>query len=251
MKTQTPTFKYEQQYWQQGIDLIAGVDEVGMGALAGPVCAAAVIFGSGKTQNASPVAKAMGDKEIKRQNIGIPLTRDKIFIRDSKTLSAKQREMAEKWIRENALAWAVGEASVEEITVLNIRRASHLAMRRAVDALSQKPEMLLVDGNPAQPHETVPSVNILDGDALSFSIAAASIVAKVYRDNLMVELDKKYPAYGFAAHKGYGSQFHLGALKEHGACAIHRPTYAPIAKLKRQNESHFAPPKAGLRGTRN
>lgn len=200
------TFEYEQYYWQQGMGRLAGIDEVGMGALAGPVVAAAVIFfPSGKGGNEG--------------------------VDDSKTLSAPQREKAAVWIKEHALAWAVGEASVAEITRLDIRAASHLAMRRAVDALTTRPELLLIDGTPVQPHPTIPAITIIDGDALVFSIAAASILAKVHRDALMTALDQVYPQYQFASNKGYGSRFHLVALDSHGPTPQHRPTYAPIARL--------------------
>ncbi len=202
------TFDYEQPYWQQGITRIAGIDEVGMGALAGPVVAAAVVF--------SPSDEG---------------EREGVVIRDSKTLSAKQREKAAIWIKEHALAWAVGEASVEEITQLNIRAASHLAMQRAVDALSHSPELLLLDGTPAQPHPAIPAINFVDGDAFVFSIAAASIVAKVYRDARMAALDADYPQYGWGSNKGYGSRLHLVALDSHGPTLHHRASYAPIARL--------------------
>lgn len=203
---QEPSFEYERQYWQAGIELVAGIDEAGMGALAGPVTAAAVIFRNWKLETGNSVA-----------------------IRDSKKLSAKQREKAAEWIKEHALNWGVGEATVEEITALNIRGASHLAMKRAIEALGMMPELLLIDGNPAQPHPSIPAINIVGGDAVVFSIAAASILAKVCRDEVMIRFDVQFPQYGFAGHKGYGSVKHLSALKQYGACPIHRPTYAPVA----------------------
>lgn len=209
---QIPSFEYEQQYWQHGVELVAGLDEVGMGALAGPVCAAAVIFRR-EIHNASASRRTE-----------IP------SIRDSKTLSAKQREIAATWIQEQSLSWAVGEASVEEITELNIRNAAQLAMRRAVDGLTKTPDLLLLDGTPAQIHPLIPTTNIVNGDALSFSIAAASILAKIHRDAIMINLDATFPNYGFASHKGYGSKQHLQALEEFGASPHHRPTYAPVAK---------------------
>lgn len=202
-------FTHEQPYWQQGIERVAGLDEAGMGALAGPVVAAAVVF--------SP--------SLEGEHGGV---------NDSKKLSARQREKAAEWIKEKALAWAVGEASVEDITQLNIRRASHLAMRRAIEQLSCTVELLLVDGTPAQPHPHIPAINIIDGDALVFSIAAASILAKVHRDALMAQLDREYPQYGWAGNKGYGSRLHMVALDAHGATPHHRPTYAPIAALLTQ-----------------
>ncbi len=200
-----PSFTYEEQYWQADIGLIAGVDEVGMGALAGPVVGGAVMF----TEPVNPG----------------------IVIRDSKTMSEKQRNVAAEWIYEHAAAWAVGEATVKEIDRINIRQASHLAIKRAVDALQTTPDLILIDGTPAQPHSDIPAVNIIDGDALVFSIAAASIVAKVHRDAIMVEIDKKFPMYGLAGNKGYGAKVHMDALKEHGACEHHRTSYAPVAAV--------------------
>lgn len=198
-------FEYEHQYWKQGIPIIAGVDEVGMGALAGPVCAGAVIF----------------DKDLSLENLPVA-------IRDSKTLSERQRLKAKEWIEANAVGYATGEASVADINEMNIRGASHLAMRRAIDALTSRPQMALIDGNPAQPHPEVPAVNILDGDAVCFSIAAASILAKVHRDEIMVDLSTRFPEYGFDRNKGYGSREHLDALEALGALDCHRSAYAPV-----------------------
>jgi ribonuclease HII len=213
-----PTFEHERQFWQKDIALIAGVDEVGVGALAGPVCAAAVMF-----------------KESKKGAVKSGL----IIIRDSKQMTEKQREKATVWIKENAMAWAVGEASVEEITKINILRASHLAMKRAVEGLGVRPNMLLVDGRPIELCDDIPTVNLIGGDALSVSIAAASIVAKVHRDDIMRKLDKDFSDYGFASHKGYGAVTHMAALKEFGACPHHRPTYAPVAKVISSKEAQL------------
>lgn len=212
MAVTQPTWRYEEQYWDQAIGLIAGIDEVGMGALAGPVCAAAVVFNS---QARPSISKS-------------------IPIRDSKSLSAAQREKAAAWTQEHALAWAVGEASVEEIQVLNILQAARLAMKRAVEQLRLTPDLLLVDGNPVRLHESIPAVNLVQGDQLSYSIAAASILAKVHRDHIMTTLDHEFPLYNFAAHKGYGSAAHLAALKTHGATPHHRATYAPVAAALKQ-----------------
>ncbi len=207
-----PTFDYEQQYWSQGIQYIAGIDEAGMGALAGPVVAAAVIF----SQNSVPSFLESVEKTP---------------IRDSKLLSPKQREKAAELIKRQAHAWAIGSASVEEIDSINIRAASHLAMQRAIDALSTPPDILMIDGTPAQISKTIPTVNIIKGDQLSYSIAAASILAKVARDSTMVALDAQFPQYGFASHKGYGAKIHMDALLAHGATEHHRKSYAPIARL--------------------
>lgn len=197
-----PTFDFEKQYWREGILAVAGIDEVGMGALAGPVVAGAVIFTS---------------------SVDIPL------LRDSKLLSPKQRREAGKEIRAQALSFAIGEASVEEIDTINIRKASHLAMRRAIESLSLPPDVILLDGTPAQIHDSIPTTNIIKGDRLCCSIAAASIIAKLYRDELMEKLDLEFPLYGFRSHKGYGSPGHLDALKTYGPSPWHRRSYAPVA----------------------
>jgi len=218
-----PTFNNERRYWRQGVTLIAGIDEVGMGALAGPVVAAAVVFDSSK----------------------FPInTQFSIVIRDSKMMSAKQREKADIWIKDNALAWAISEASVAEITKLNIRVASHLAMRRAVEALKVRPDLLLIDGMPvpslrqgfggpgSSDNEKLIKVDfIIDGDELSMSIAAASILAKVHRDDIMQKLDRQFPGYKLASNKGYGSAAHKAALMKFGVTPHHRPLFAPIARL--------------------
>lgn len=198
-----PTFAYEQQYWQHDITLVAGVDEVGMGALAGPVVAGAVIF----------------PPNIRLQDI-----------RDSKTLSATKREKLVTYIQEKATAWGIGEASVEEITALNIRGAAHLAMQRAIATLSQTPEVLLIDGNGIPKNLPAAAEAIIKGDGKSWSIAAASILAKVHRDAFMTEIDEAFPVFGFAGNKGYGSAAHMQALQDHGASPHHRPSYAPVAR---------------------
>ncbi len=212
------TFEHEQLYWLQGISRLAGLDEAGMGALAGPVVAAAVVFNSSFAV----------DYKLQATSYKLPM------IRDSKTLSAAQREKAAEWIKGAALAWGVGEASVEEITAFNIRGASHLAMRRAIDSLTVVPELLLLDGTPAQPHPQIPATTIIDGDALVFSIAAASILAKVARDAIMARLHEEYPQYEWGNNKGYGSQVHMAILNSQGPSPHHRPTYAPIARLLTQ-----------------
>ncbi len=229
-----PNFEYEQKYWEQGICLVAGVDEAGMGAWAGPVIAAAVVFDSSNFQFLIfPAAVGLGCGRRNFQSI----SNDQILksrlpvIRDSKTLSAAQREKAFAWIRLNCLAWGIGEASVEEISKLNIRGASHLAMRRAIGVMKVKPEILLIDGTPVQIHDQIPAVNVISGDSKSLSIAAASILAKVHRDRTMVKLDEKYPGYGLAQHKGYGTAEHKAALVRLGVTVHHRPTYAPVAEM--------------------
>ncbi len=183
--------------------LIAGVDEVGRGPLAGPVVAAAVILDATK-----PIEG----------------------LADSKVLSATRREELAQLIRERSLCWALGRAEVEEIDRLNILRASLLAMKRAVEALSLPPELVLVDGNHA-PELGYPVQTIVRGDATVPAISAASILAKVARDAEMIELDKDFPGYGFSQHKGYPTHVHLTALKALGVSSIHRRSFAPVKYL--------------------
>ncbi len=190
-------WKYEHICTEQGCKIICGIDEAGRGPLAGPVCAAAVIL---------PL-----DLEIEGLN-------------DSKKLTEKRREALYDIIIEKAIAYGVAFASEEEIDEINILQATFLAMQRAVEQLAVKPDMVLVDGN-REPELEFPVKTIVKGDSLSANIAAASILAKVTRDRLMVELDAQYPQYGFAVHKGYGTKAHYAALTEHGMCPSHRRTF--------------------------
>jgi len=185
--------------------LACGVDEAGRGPLAGPVVAAAVIL--------DPTRPIDG-------------------LNDSKKLSAKRRAALAIEIRSKALAWAVAEASVEEIDRINILQASLLAMQRAVDALGVQPSQALIDGNRCPPL-SCPAQAIIGGDGLVASIAAASILAKTHRDAGMFELHAIYPQYGFDRHMGYPTAIHLAALREHGVSPVHRRSYAPVAKLIR------------------
>jgi len=182
---------------------LAGVDEVGRGPLAGPVVAAAVILDPGR-----------------------PL----VGLADSKKLSPARRERLAILIQAEALAWSIGRAEVEEIDAMNILQASLLAMRRAVEGLSLVPAMALVDGN-QDPRLACETHTVIKGDARVAAISAASILAKVVRDQEMVEMDRLYPQYGFAAHKGYPTRVHLEALAEHGVSPLHRRSFAPVARL--------------------
>ncbi len=183
--------------------LICGVDEAGRGPLAGPVYAAAVIL-----NDARPI----------------------IGLNDSKKLSEKKRDKLALEIREHALAWAIATASVEEIDRINILRASLLAMKRAVEALSLTPHEVLVDGL-HYPDTGLPSSAIVKGDSTVAAISAASILAKTARDAALLELHETYPHYGFAIHKGYPTAAHLSALREHGPCAEHRRSFGPVKAL--------------------
>ena len=180
--------------------LLAGVDEAGRGPLAGPVVAAAVIL-----DDLQPI-RGLGD---------------------SKLISPRRREKLFDEIRAKALACCIAEASVEEIDRLNILQATLLAMRRAVEGLRLVPQRVLVDGNQL-PLLKMPAAAIVKGDALVPAISAASILAKVWRDRQCLALDARYPAYGFAQHKGYPTVAHLAALRAHGACEAHRRSYAPV-----------------------
>lgn len=188
---------FEQSLWQQGIQNIAGVDEAGRGPLAGPVVAAAVIF-----------------------------PKDCIIdgVNDSKKLSAKRRDLLFDQIHAQALAVGVGLVDHAEIDRINILQATMLAMKNALEQLSMSPDYVLVDGNYFT-HKAYQFKTIIEGDAKSFTIAAASIIAKVTRDRFMLELDAHYPEYGFAKHKGYGTKQHIDAIRQYGLCEIHRRTF--------------------------
>jgi ribonuclease HII len=192
---------FENQARVEGFRFIAGVDEVGRGCLAGAVVAAAVILDLSK-----------------------PLPE---FLNDSKKLSAKRREQIAEEIKKNALCYAVGQIEAEEIDRINILEATKKAMIAAIENLNPKADFLLIDALQLKDLK-IPQKGIIKGDATSASIAAASIIAKTYRDNLMAEFDKLYPAYGFAQHAGYGTKAHFEALKTHGACPLHRKTFRGV-----------------------
>jgi len=191
---------FERSLWDHGLDPVAGLDEVGRGCLAGPVVAAAVIL--------SP-------------NIHLP------GVRDSKVLSSKQREVFNLAIREKALAVSLAQVESAEIDRINILRASLKAMAQAVDNLDLRPRALLIDGNQPIPH-TLPQKTLVKGDQRSLSVAAASIVAKVFRDNLMEDMHRHYPHYNFASNKGYATLEHREAIKLYGCCPIHRKTFKGV-----------------------
>ena len=182
---------------------IAGVDEVGRGALVGSVIAAAVIL-----------------------NPGVLIA----GLADSKTLSRSRREVLCGALKEKSLAWAIGRANADEIDVLNILGASLVAMRRAVLALEITPHLVLVDGN-RLPELAIPARAIVGGDAKISAISAASIIAKVTRDEEMIDLDLRYPQYGFARHKGYPTRAHLDALCQYGITPLHRRSFSPVKKI--------------------
>lgn len=193
----------ESALWSAGVERIAGVDEAGVGPLAGPVVAAAVIF--------EPSVRIAG-------------------VDDSKKLPAARREQLADEIRSRALDWAVGQAEVEEIDRLNVYHAAILAMRRAVEGLAEPPDHVLLDARQI-PDLGIPQEPIVKGDGRSFTIAAASILAKTHRDALMDRLDRHHPEYGFSRHKGYGTEEHQAAIREHGPCPAHRMSYQAIHEL--------------------
>ena len=190
-------WEYENTCFAQGCSMVCGVDEAGRGPLAGPVCAAAVIL---------------------PPNLEIP------GLNDSKKLSDKKRRELYPVIQEKALAYGIAFADQSEIDSINILQATYLAMERAMAQLTVKPDIALIDGNRAKDFG-LPVQTVVHGDSLSASIAAASVLAKVTRDDLMLEMAQKYPGYGFEIHKGYGTKAHYAALEELGPCPIHRMTF--------------------------
>ncbi len=191
------TYELEEKYTNEGYSVICGCDEAGRGPLAGPVVAAAVVLPTG------------------------------LYIEgldDSKKLSEKKREALFDVIKAEAIAYSIGSASVEEIEEINILNASMLAMKRAIEALPEKADFALIDGNIVRGFD-IPAVPIIKGDATSPSIAAASILAKVTRDRLLCEYDKQYPEYQFSKHKGYGTKVHTEAIRKYGVLPIHRRSF--------------------------
>ena len=203
MRSPKSSLRDKQPAHWHGPGLIVGVDEAGRGPLAGPVVAAAVML-----------------------NIDKPIA----GLADSKVLTEKRRERLFDEIRARALCCCIAEASVEEIDQLNILQATLLAMRRAVEGLRLKPTLVLVDGN-RLPQLHVPAEAIVKGDAKVPAISAASILAKVHRDRQCLQMDEIYPAYGFAKHKGYPTDQHLAALREHGVTPWHRRTFGPVQEI--------------------
>lgn len=193
-----PDFSFENVARNNGYKFVCGVDEAGRGPLAGPVCAAAIIL---------PV-----NCEIEGLN-------------DSKKISEKKREALFDIIKEKAIAYSIAFGSLEEIEEYNILEATYIAMNRAIEGLETKADFALIDGNRVPKGITIPCETVVKGDSKSCSIAAASILAKVTRDRLMLEYDKKYPEYLFSTHKGYGTKAHYEAIKQHGVCEIHRLSF--------------------------
>lgn len=198
--------KTEKMYFDRGYKLIGGVDEAGRGPLAGPVVAACVVIGP--------------DFRLDHDDLEL--------VNDSKVLSAKKREKLFSLIRSKVLAVEIGVVDNLMIDKINILQASFLAMRQAIRRLPVVPDYILLDGKFRIPRLTTPQTAIIGGDAKVWTVAAASIIAKVSRDWLMQEMDKKFPVYGFAKHKGYGTKQHLASLLANGPCPLHRRSFAPL-----------------------
>ncbi len=193
-----PDYEFEKAAVNSGFSCICGVDEAGRGPLAGPVCAAAVILPEGAVIEG---------------------------LDDSKKLTEKKREKLYDIIKTTAVAYSVAYGTLEEIETVNILEATYLAMNRAIEGLSVKPDFALIDGNRVPRGIKIPCETIVKGDSKSMSVAAASVLAKVTRDRLMLEYDKKYPVYNFKKHKGYGTKEHTELIKQYGPCEIHRLSF--------------------------
>lgn len=193
-----PDYEFEKAAVNSGFSCICGVDEAGRGPLAGPVCAAAVILPEGAVIEG---------------------------LDDSKKLTEKKRERLYDVIKETAVAYSVAYGTLEEIETVNILEATYLAMNRAIEGLNLKPDFALIDGNRVPRGIKIPCETIVKGDSKSMSVAAASVLAKVTRDRLMLEYDKKYPEYNFKKHKGYGTKEHTELIKQYGPCEIHRLSF--------------------------
>lgn len=193
-----PDYEFEKAAVNSGFSCICGVDEAGRGPLAGPVCAAAVILPEGAVIEG---------------------------LDDSKKLTEKKRERLYDIIKQTAVAYSVAYGTLEEIETVNILEATYLAMNRAIEGLTVKPDFALIDGNRVPRGIKIPCETVVKGDSRSMSIAAASVLAKVTRDRLMLEYDKKYPEYNFKKHKGYGTKEHTELIKQYGPCEIHRLSF--------------------------
>jgi ribonuclease HII len=219
----TASLHLEQARWDAGFRRVVGLDEVGRGTWAGPVTAAAVCLPDGQME--------------------LPHLLEGVM--DSKQVRAAERERLVAHIRAAALACGVGSASSAEVDALGIVPATRLAMRRALAEAGLQPDFLLLDAMRWPEMAHVPQQSIIRGDSLSLSIAAASILAKVWRDAYMREMDTRYPNYGFAAHKGYGTAAHRAALEQHGPCPLHRLSFAPLQRLLQLSLPETTPEKDG------
>jgi len=220
-----PTFQEEKRLWKKGYRYVVGLDEAGRGALSGPVVAAAVIFKKSKIKNQKSKLPRIAEqsslrgRQFKIQNL-----------RDSKKLTPKKREEFYKILTNHPqIKWGIGRVSEKVIDKINILEATKLVMIKAIKKLKRKPDFLIIDGN-FKLNLPIPQKSIIKADEKVFSVALASILAKVWRDKMMLRYHKKYPQYRFDLHKGYPTRLHLKMLKKHGPCKIHRKTFKPIRK---------------------
>lgn len=195
----------EKKLFSQGYKIIGAIDEAGRGPLAGPVVAACIIF-----------------------NANISINNDLIKVNDSKKLSAKTREKLFDLIKQNFIEVGIGVCDHKTIDRINILQATFLAMKKAISSVKNKPDLIIIDGSAKLPNCSIPQQTYIKGDERLFTIAAASIIAKVARDRIMLDMDNLYPGYGFVRHKGYGTKFHLEKLKQYGPCAIHRLSFNKV-----------------------
>jgi len=223
-------FDYERKLWQRGYSFVAGLDEAGRGPIAGPVTAAAVMV------RQFPISNFLRPRQVKRGGQfpkKIKIQNQELLIRDSKKLTAKQREEWYKILTSHPqIKWGVGIVSEKIIDRINILEATKLAMKRALKNLGVAADYLLLDGNFLLEDLNISQKAVKRGDEMIWSCAAASVIAKVARDRLMVKYHKKYPQYGFDKHKGYGTVFHFRRINDYGPCKIHRSTFSPIRTLE-------------------
>lgn len=225
-----PHLEKEKLYWEQGLQFVVGIDEAGRGSLAGPVVAGAVIV------QPHVIEEVQSAPEFK-------------LVRDSKTLSEKQREKAYDFVTQN-FQWGVGITDEKTIDRINILQAAYLSMKKAVSDLKSKtkniPQIILIDGRSPIPNISIRQESIVSGDKHIFSISAASIVAKVTRDRIMLEYSEKYPQYDFAKHKGYGTKLHFEMIEKHGLCDIHRKSFCKKILQVGANPKIFDKRKKGI-----
>jgi ribonuclease HII len=222
--------QYERKLYNDGIKYVAGIDEVGRGPLAGPFVVSAVILDLGKIFSKELELMINDTKEGKK-----PSEQSEQFlytkINDSKQVSPKNRELLAEFIRKNAVSYSIKLLSPEKLDEIGISAATQLCFFNAIKNLKTLPEVILTDTFEVKKIIKDCQINITRGDTKSISIAAASIVAKVYRDNIMVEMHEKYPLYGFDRHKGYGTKYHIEALYKYGPCEIHRRSFSPVKEM--------------------